>query len=403
MFRKLLLDDKNLYNKITKDHQYGVKIDFALLFLYRDYYQYEILIADNIIIIKGRDFFYSPITNNKNDYHRAINLIKAYCLNNYFPLSIIAISKNELEIINHLGLKTFSYHHNEFFNHKPLLINALEPKYQAVLEIPMQVRLIYDASFNDSLAYKNYFFSEKAKQLKTFTENNIITSTLFYHEQTINIKSSIYRSVILFALATLPCYRNQGKMKHLLSQSLIELSENYILAYLHPDVDGFYEKFGFVKYGAFALPRPIKTIAGDLKMVSEIYQEYTSAYDVFTLREQSFWENYERELASDGGYIAIFDNKRGYIAHDGSEVIEFIDLDNRASNNDYNMIRIINLPKFIELFNYQPQHNLQIIDNIIPKNNILIKVNDGDITNISIYDFTKTIFNNLSSLSLEKY
>lgn len=277
-------------------------------------------------------------------------------------------------------------------------------KYQATLDIATQLKLLYTAAFNDTETYKNYFFTQKEKELIYLTNNNIITSTLYYYQQIISIKKTHYPSVLLFALATHPFYQKQGFMKTLLVKAFIELYPNYIFAYLHTDIEAFYEKFSFIKYGAKStIHKDIKTTEANLETINNIYQEYANKYDVYTNRDSSFWIKFQNELESDSGYLQLLENHRGYIAHDGSQIIEYCDLDNPAIGNDYNMIRIINLKRFIQLYNYKPKTNLKIIDTMIPENNILIMINDGEITNISILDFTKTIFNNLSSLSLEKY
>ena len=67
------------------------------------------------------------------------------------------------------------------------------------------------------------------------------------------------------------------------------------------------------------------------------------------------------------------------------------------------MIRIINVQRFLSKFKFTPSYNLQISDDLIPENNISIFVNEGPTKIITIDEFTKIVFGNLKSLSLEMY
>lgn len=277
-------------------------------------------------------------------------------------------------------------------------------KYQAVLDQNSQLENIYATCFNDSKQYQKFFFNSKEKQIKYITKRNLIASNLYYRDHIITINDNNYQSAFLFAIATSKFYQKQGYMKELIYTSLNEFYPNYIFVYLHPDVENFYEKFGFSYFGSTQkINNNIKTVKADLNNINSIYQEYTNNFNAYTNRDIEFWFKYQLELSIDQGYIEMFENEKGYIVNDGINIIEYVDINNITSIKDYNMIRIINLQKFIDLYNYKPTRNIKIIDDIIDKNNIEIIISDGEIEIISIKEFTDEIFSNILSLSLEKY
>ena len=183
-----------------------------------------------------------------------------------------------------------------------------------------------------------------------------------------------------------------------------ELKHSNSFVYLHADVNNFYEKFGFVKFGATqTIGKDTGSKTKNIDLLMSIYNEYVKHFDLYTVRDRKFWEDYDREIKIDDGYFSLLNNNQGYLVNDGKEIIEYCDLNNINYSNDYNMIRIINVQNFIDLFGYLPKTNIQIIDELIPENNITLKINEEDVKTITISEFTKNILKNLKTLSLEKY
>ena len=278
-------------------------------------------------------------------------------------------------------------------------------KYQVTYDLNTQLKLLYKSSFNDSNAYLDYFFNKKIKQVKYLLKKNNIASVLYYRQHDLIIKDSSYPSVFLFAIATAKYYRRQGYMRQLITTTFNELYDNYIFAYLHADVLNFYERFGFIYYGAtFMVPNVIKLSSEtNLEKINEIYNSFTQNFDVSTFRDLSYFINVNEEVKADNGYVKLLENQQGYVIHDGKGIMEYLDGENFTNNYNYNMIRIINVQRFLSKFKFTPSYNLQISDDLIPENNISIFVNEGPTKIITIDEFTKIVFGNLKSLSLEMY
>lgn len=216
----------------------------------------------------------------------------------------------------------------------------LTHKYQVTLQVKKQLRKIYEFSFNDPKEYVDYFFAEKRKESKLLFENNQVVSMLFYRDETLILNNKEYKAAFIFAVATHPKYRKQGKMDKLFKHALDTLSEEYTFAYLSSDVGNYYEKYGFINFG---LQQKINTNliepTKDLNKVLEIYNEYTSSFDLYPKRTIENFQEIEREISVCGGNIYILKDNQliiGYCIHDGDEYIEYCNLKQKTDDCNSN-------------------------------------------------------------------
>ena len=550
MFRKITLDDKIYFERFNYQEYLGSELNFANIYAWKEVDNLTISTLNNIIFIKGSDFFFPPMTENSQEFIKGIKWIEEYCKDNNIPFRVNGITKQMLSyfecldfdlvhnedfdeylynaedlitysgkkfhskrnlvnqfqknfqyefipyqesfrdevcnliddwtenksltyekkgilsilddlenvecfcdclyidnnlcafsigtIHNNSGLVLFEKANTNYIGIYPALVQLFaerhftglkiinrqedmgidnlqksklsyrpigyEEKYQATYKEDKQLRALYRTSFDDSEAYINYFFDEKEKTFKYNEVKNVISSSLYYRNSEIELNGKTYSSSILFALSTHPFYRNHGYMTSLIKNTLNELKHSNSFVYLHADVNNFYEKFGFVKFGATqTIGKDTGSKTKNIDLLMSIYNEYVKHFDLYTVRDRKFWEDYDREIKIDDGYFSLLNNNQGYLVNDGKEIIEYCDLNNINYSNDYNMIRIINVQNFIDLFGYLPKTNIQIIDELIPENNITLKINEEDVKTITISEFTKNILKNLKTLSLEKY
>jgi predicted acetyltransferase len=286
---------------------------------------------------------------------------------------------------------------------------AFIKKYQLTLDIDSQLQNIYQRSFDDSKSYFEYFFTRKEKLTKYITNNNLITASLYFRNELFSINKANLKAAFIFGLATLPYYRRQGFMKSLLEMTFKELSEDTAFVYLNPAISDFYEQFDFVYFGNTPQLNENEDLIPleHIEDIERIYNQYASHFNIYTVRNTNRWKDIWEEALVDDGYIKLIkkqDQIIGYVICDGQKIIEYCNLENIPSHqNDYNMIRIINLPLLIKTTNYQPNQNLKIVDDLITLNNIELTINEEDIKTISIGEFTKLFLINYNVLAFEKY
>lgn len=277
-------------------------------------------------------------------------------------------------------------------------------KYQLTLTDEAQLVNLYHLSFHDSLAYENYFFTQKTKQIKILKLNNIITSALYYRDETMIINNQEIKVAFIFGLATHPLYRHQGYMRTLLEKTLQELALDHTLVYLHPDVKNFYEQFGFVYFNSVkALEKPLdepvnKLSVNKLSDVQDIYNNVALGCDGYIVRDEKRWHDLLEEIKLDGGNIYLFNQV--YQVHDGQDIIESIG--SNLTTIQEKMLRIVNLPALLKALKLDLTTNYQIVDKIITSNNIIVNDKENPIT-VDINEFSSILFKKLIILALDKY
>lgn len=285
---------------------------------------------------------------------------------------------------------------------------GLIDKYQAVEKPAIQLRHIHELSFFDRSSYIDYFINKKPKHLIHIEKNHIIQSVLYYRHTTLTIEDKQYPSAFLFALATHPQFRNQGLMRQLLIQSLQSLEkEGFIFAFLHPDIEHYYEKFGFVPIGIDIKPSMQHgEETTDLSTVANLYNEFVQSYAVHTVRSNEDWQNMFDEISNNGGYIHLIkvqNRATGYQVFDGDDIIEACPITQPSIiEHTYNRIRILNLRALHELITKKNLIRFCVEDPIIQNNEI--SLGDAfDNKSISIDSLTQMIFASYQALLFDKY
>lgn len=314
--------------------------------------------------------------------------IVSYFANKHFQ-NIEYINRQEDMGIENLRISKMSYQPCGFIN-----------KYQLTKTIDQQLIDIYNLSFHDSKNYQEFFFTSKNKQVKYVTNNNIITSTLYYRDETLVVRGKQVKVAFIFALATHPLYRYLGYMRVLLTGALQELSNDYLLVYLHPDVNSFYNRFDFVYFGVEAKTEKVDTPVSNLNTVKKIYDEVAKHTDGYIKRPLTKWNKIYDELKVDEG--VIFANNNTYQVFDGDSVIESLSTNSTLTRSKIKMLRILKLEQFMNLFNIYFEEDLKVVDNIIDDNNIVIN-DESKARMINIEELSQIIVDKLIILALEMY
>ncbi len=346
-------------------------------------------ISNNIGIV----LFEKANTNFIGIYAAIVNLFASKHFND-----LLYINRQEDMGIENLRISKMSYNPIGFVY-----------KYQLTQSVEYQLYNIYKEAFNDSEAYMDFFFKNKEKEVRYLLNNNSITSSLYFRYLDLSFNNEIISSAFIFGAATSKVYKNNGYMKTLITDLFNEIRDNTSIIYLNAAVENFYEKFDFIPFGI----KPVynnnyKEIpCNDFSIALNLYNEYSKNFNIYTIRNIDKFTKYIEEIKIDGGMINLLskeENIVGYIIKDEDSILEYCNLEEKVnSKENYNMIRIINLSDFLEKIKYKPNRNLKVIDSFIPQNNIQLVVNDDEIHEINIKDFTQELIKNYKSLVFEKY
>lgn len=282
-------------------------------------------------------------------------------------------------------------------------------KWHLTYELTTQARQIYNYHFNDSPAYQDFFFSNKIKEGHYLEENKIIKSMLFSRTQNLLYHNTEIKAKIIFALATHPFYLRQGNMKQLLKQLFNEWYNESPLITLHPAIENFYQNLGFSEFDRIAV------LSNDylfdekvnLNELANIFQQHALHYDIYEKRDQQRWQEIENELKLTDGKISYLIKKAtkkiiGYSIYDGEEIIELV-TDEALPSKPNNLLRIINLDYILRACSFIPEDSIQVVDNIISKNNILITGKKTTIITLTIEELTRMLFKDLTILIPSRY
>lgn len=251
------------------------------------------------------------------------------------------------------------------------------------------IKEFYQNIFDDSEAFVNYYFGTYIKtstQCFIDEEQGIPVSMASVHEKKWRMKDGRLETVwYIYAVATLPKYRRQGRMTQVLNvirQNAMQ--ENIRFLYLIPVNPDIYKPFGFVEVMNFETVRweyeaekPMaeeKTITEGYRLLSltemrkqqedifetlaNLHKMYYSRCPVDAYLEKTsdyYQEEYQRVRIEDGDIYLLLKGKElkafivGTIKDRGVHIVEYVDADGipcRNVNNSY-------LSVMLELFHEQ--------------------------------------------------
>lgn len=300
----------------------------------------------------------------------------------------------------------------------------------------------------------------KFAQAYTHTENDQLTSMVIDIPFQVYWKDESLKMSGIGYVASYPEYRGNGAIRELMTQILREeYAKGTALSYLAPFSYAFYKKFGYAytfdrkhyQLPAHQFPQGQKTTGQIFRTTLEesqnsLAQLHAKAYNQGSLvRESHIWQYYfhfksqpyfaiYQENHEDLGYLIYEFNGQSFVireivaltddakqaiyrfisSHASSfDTIEWTatshekleeDLAEPATANitlqPYMMSRIVNLPAFLAA-NGTPDFSCEIVDDIIPENNLIIGSDPQ--MKLSIGEFTAKILKNNSAILREYF
>lgn len=423
MFKKI---DFFYLDLIKKRYNQSLNQKYLLPIDYPSLVNNLILVKQDFIIIQeiNNNFaYFTLIVLDFDGFSKALRFIDNSLLKIKYPFVIINLSSSFLKDYQRKDdnlLQNFSVLERE--NNIFLILNKTG-----------QLKYLYKLSFNDSSNYIDYYFEEKIKNLsqKTLEINDCIISALYLKQQTINYHQHQINSKIIVGASTHPLFTKRGLMSSLIADTLNDCyNQNIPLVTLNPFDEKFYQKYNFVAYSFYhtVISKNNSTYTfrkvkfSDIPILLNIYNQFCLKYDIYTIRDYNYFENLYKEIIADNDQIIIIAKNNhdiGYYIKINNVIEEYCHLDNvlatkhkeyiqrpaNYQNTTLNMARIINPLFFLKLYPYKRKPftvQFRIIDNVILKNNIIIKLNIDNnitITPTNEYDFSISI-EELSTLLL---
>ena len=98
MFRDILAQDQLVFNDFIQNECHGSELCFANIFAWKNYDKLQIFVNDNLLIIKGKNFFFPPLVKNV-DYQKGLDFIQNYCEEKQFPFAIYGVTEKFLPLL----------------------------------------------------------------------------------------------------------------------------------------------------------------------------------------------------------------------------------------------------------------------------------------------------------------
>ena len=217
-----------------------------------------------------------------------------------------------------------------------------------------QVGRLWQECFCDPQSYADFYFRTMPGQNRILglKEKERLISMIHLNPYVLSADGRRFDSTYIVGVATDAAYRHQGHMRRLLDRTFECLyGERQPMAYLMPADPKIYEPFGFrYIYQQFYIKMPAANTLGEyLRTAGDVGLRAYSAspadarqlaewandclgsrMDVFTWRDERYYDNLLRETASDGGEVLMFyEGERlvgtaAYIAEETYEVREIL-------------------------------------------------------------------------------
>ncbi len=205
-------------------------------------------------------------------------------------------------------------------------------------------------------------------------------------------------------VATLPQFRNRGLVREMYALAFKEMEKRkHPFSLLVPFNYPFYEKFGYKqcyeKTYAFAqeiVDEGICEISAELiEELDRIYRKEMADKNGYAVRTKGDWQRILEDLLviskgrvvlSDNGYALITKEEKGYKLH---EVFGRMPQGVLLERRSFAMARIIDAKRLLQDMaeGFFGEIKLKITDEILPQNNLTLKIGEGGVEDCSAYDF----------------
>lgn len=223
----------------------------------------------------------------------------------------------------------------------------------------MAVEYARDEDKKDIIAAWNYCFGDSEKYVKYYFENryspdttlvlredDIIKASLQKNKYSVSLSGQIYDVPYIVGVLTLPQYRGYGYMGTLLRKALENMhSEGYLASILMPVDNRIYRKFGFENIAyqreysmqmgslpAFKRSGRFERVDGTsrlhLNQLCNVYSNCIKDKNLYTIRDEAYFENLIKEIESEEGYIYMSNHEDAgcdgyivYIISDGTFIV----------------------------------------------------------------------------------
>ena len=238
---------------------------------------------------------------------------------------------------------------------------------------------LYSECFpEDSLAMRELFFRQKLgiNNCHFIEYNNKLACQLFIIEKYLKYAKNTISLPFLVGLGTSKEHRNKGLAKKLLVD-VLEKMEGVPFISLYPFSHSFYEKMGFatVSYDYLGEPTANKISA---KKAYSLYKEYVNNLDYYIERTFDDFVWLEKVTKTDNSCFSLIPPS-GYT--NGEETVI---VGNKGSLKG-TMARIVDLFAAITISKLSFPA-VKITDNLIKRNNVIIKSDNGKITYCTDYE-----------------
>ncbi len=321
-----------------------------------------------------------------------------------------------------------------------LALNPIEKerKYSCLFDArTIQLYNLYLTSFEDSRDYVDFFFLHYYHANRAFSveRDGTIASALHIMMKKMAYKNKIIDLPFIVAASTRVEYRRKGLMREVMAKTFASLiEEGFTVVSLFPVNPDFYRDYGFVQY---TYTKNIDLYnksfecgleqTNDFALLATMYGECIKNYDGYVIRDEDYYTRYMNLLWQDGYVFELLKKEGqivGYLVHKDDDISEILlcgdekplhkDLDTSETylphpdgDTPSNMIRIINLEKFLQEMSFadgiRSLIRLKINDRFIKTNNIIISLSIQDNKmlvkpseeydfELSIEDLTSAIF-----------
>ncbi|MGP1375991.1 MAG: GNAT family N-acetyltransferase [Bulleidia sp.] len=148
-------------------------------------------------------------------------------------------------------------------------------------------------------------------------EENRAVSVLMRQPHALAFNGRMIQASVLSGAATLPAYRNQGRMHALFQVALDACSHQELITLLPGEENGYYAAFGFApiyRRSRYTLTRrDVKRITNfgcayepDPAAMMEVYSRFVQNFNAFKARNLRYFENLKRETAARNGKIVAY-------------------------------------------------------------------------------------------------
>lgn len=273
-----------------------------------------------------------------------------------------------------------------------------------ILENPIESKLLYEASFEDTESFINHYYENMAihNQILVLKVKEQIASMLHivpkYFE---NYKEVDY----YYAIATDKRHRNKGYMARLLRKAMkLSYRNGKGLVYLVPAVNGLYERFGFTTFGVRFSPLTVQGKKEEYDIIT--YTEYSAdlvdrlrsvfmkkiapLFEDYIVRDDRYYEPLLKGLFAEGGRVEILikdGEDEGYILESGVGIWE-VALPTLTTKN-YALARIVNVEKLDFDETKLAEGYYRIEDKFLPENQGLFYFKEGRFVNATTENVMK--------------